>query len=155
MVRGGLRGHAHPCGRDGGTRLWPSQQSGSIRHWEHRVVVHRLADLIAVCIIMIFPVSHYTGTLKQETHPIPPWHHIRAHTGWRKHSHDSAEPRCRRLTLQMTLARIPPFKATLITPANALALSLSLSLSHPCKCTQTHSQWPQTLQWDMIIHLLG
>lgn len=79
---------------------------------------------------------HDFPTLKQETHPIPSWHHIRAHTGWRKHSYDSTELRCRRLTLQMTLARIPPFKVTIITSAH----SHSLSLSHPCKWIQTHTR---------------
>lgn len=46
--------------------IWVSQTRGG------RVAVHGLADLIAACIIIIFPVSHYVGTLHQETHPISP-----------------------------------------------------------------------------------
>lgn len=60
-----------PCSIHGGgwlavAAIWVSQKRGG------RVAVRALGDLIAVCIIIIFPVSHYTGTLHQETHPISP-----------------------------------------------------------------------------------
>lgn len=76
-------------GAGGGTAAGPeSGRRSNLGQSDTGREASRLADLIAACIIVIFPASHYTGTLHQETHPISPMTlHTHPHTHACLHTH--------------------------------------------------------------------
>lgn len=126
------------------------ESGGPLTDWPH-----------CSCIIIIFPVSRYSGTegdsAPGNTSDSPMTPHVRTNTHtrtypWeRKRSYDSPELRGQRLPLQMAHSHVQPFKR-----GTNHTVSLSPCHTHAHANTHSHSDpEPFSLVVYTIIHLTG